>query len=245
MNSYQELALVYDSLMNEIDYERWYQYILSLIDKYNINPKKVLEMGCGTGNFTKFLCNNPFELICFDISEDMLSVAFEKLVNNKNVTLLKQDMRTFRLGQKFDIVLSICDCINYITNTDDLDKVFSNVYEHLNDGGMFLFDISSYYKLSTIIGNNTFVYENDSIFYVWENNFEQGSSICDMYLTFFIKEDDRYKRFDESHTQKAYKIDDIIMRLKKANFSKIEKYHEFTFEAPIRTSERISFVATK
>ncbi|MTI65191.1 MAG: class I SAM-dependent methyltransferase [Firmicutes bacterium] len=245
MEAYKNLAHMYDELMDDISYGEWYNYILEIFEKRQIKPREILEMACGTGNLTEFFLKESYNVTCFDLSDEMLTVAYSKLRRYKNVTIRKQDMVDFELNKTFDVVLSICDSLNYIIDYDDLVKVFKNVYKHLNKDGYFIFDINSYYKLSKIIGNNTFVNDTEEIFYVWENNFIENKNIVEFYLNFFIKENDSYLRFQEVHTQKAYKKHQIITALKEANFINISSFEAFTFNHPNNNSERINFVVKK
>ena len=246
MNIYNKFAYLYDDLMVDFDYENWFNYIENIFEKYNKNPKKVLEMACGTGNLSYYLGKKGYKLTCFDLSEDMLSKAYEKLRRFKNVKLLNQDMVNFNFNENFDAVISICDSINYIIDEEDLIKTFNNVWNHLEEGGIFIFDINSYYKLKYIIGHNTFVEDRENIFYTWENYFDEDTDICDFYLTFFVSEDgENFLRFNEEHREKAYKTEEIVHMLKEAGFSKIDYYSAFTFDRPDEKTERINFVAIK
>lgn len=246
MGSYGEFASIYDQLMNDFDYKQWANYIELIFDKYNFKPKKILEMACGTGGLSIHLADKRYEMVCFDLSEEMLSKAYEKLGRYKNVKLLKQDMTKFKIEQKFDSVISVCDSINYIINPEDLDKTFKNAYSHLNQNGLFIFDINSAYKLKHIIGNDTFVEDREDVFYIWQNSYDEEEDICEFYITFFISEDGiNYKRFEEEHYEKAYKLEDIIESLKNAGFSKIDYYNAFTLNPIEEKTERINFVATK
>ena len=245
MSSYCEFAQYYDRLMDNINYDNWFSYIESIFKKYDLNPDSILEMACGTGSLTKHLAEEGYLVTCFDISEQMLSIAYNKLRKYPNVKVLNQDMVNFNLNKKYDVILCLCDSINYITTTQDLGKVFNNVYNHLNDNGIFIFDINSYYKLKNIIGNNTFAEDKEEIYYVWENYFDDKQSICEFYLTFFIKQNEFYKRFDEKHIQRAYKLDEIKRVFETSSFSHIIEYEGFTFEPPHVNSERINFVVKK
>lgn len=246
MKAYSDFAVLYDELMNDIDYEKWFHYIESIFKEYNKSPKTILEMACGTGNLTEFFCKAKYKVTCFDLSEDMLTVAYEKLGNYKNVKVLRQDMTNLSLGKnKFDVVVSACDSINYITDSEDLLKVFKNAYDHLEEGGLFIFDINSYYKLRNIIGENIFIQDTDDIFYVWDNEFIEEEDICNFYLTFFVKEDDNYNRFDETHKERAYKNEEIVGKLQKANFKNINMYDGFNFSEVTHDSERVFFVGVK
>lgn len=102
--------------------------------------------------------------------------------------------------------------------------VFQSVCRYLKPDGIFIFDISSYYKLSSILGNNTIVRTDEDISYIWLNYFDRRSNICEMYLSFFTKEGEYYRRFDETHYQRAYKAEEIIRRLKHNGFKNIEAY---------------------
>ncbi len=246
MNSYTEFASLYDELMNDFDYEAWADYVERIYDKYNIKPKDILEMACGTGNLSFELAKRRYNLVCFDLSEDMLSKAYKKLGKYRNVKLLELNMIDFNINKKFESVISICDSINYITNKDELLQCFKNVYNHLKDHGLFIFDVNSFYKLKHIIGNNTFVEDREDIFYTWQNYYDEEENICEFYLTFFKDDGNgRYNRFDEDHMERAYTIDEIIKLLKKAGFSKVEFFNAFTFDNPLETDERINFVAIK
>lgn len=246
MNSYNEFASLYDELMNDFDYEMWANYMENIFEKYGNKPKDILEMACGTGNLSLELAKRRYNLVCFDLSEDMLAKAYKKLGRYKNVKLLNLNMIDFNINKKFDSIVSICDSINYIRDMDYLLQCFKNVYNHMNDNGLFIFDINSFYKLKHIIGNNTFVEDRKDIFYTWQNYFDEDENICEFYLSFF-KEDGNgmYYRFDEDHIERAYKVDEIIHMLKSAGFSRIDYYNAFTFDNPSETDERINFVAIK
>ncbi|WDC83554.1 class I SAM-dependent methyltransferase [Caloramator sp. mosi_1] len=93
------------------------------------------------------------DVVALDSSEDMLTKAEEKIRKEKlRVTLLRQDIRNYKLNKKFPFIFSFCDCFNYIIDLKDLEKALINVYNHLEDGGYFIFDISSEYKLKKLIG---------------------------------------------------------------------------------------------
>ncbi len=245
MDIYNKFAQVYDELMNDFDYKEWFNYIEDIFKRYDKEPREILEMACGTGNLSYFFADRMYKLTAFDISDEMLSKAYKKLNKYKNVKLLKQDMTDFKFNIRFDSVISICDSINYILTKEKLVETFKNVYKHLQDGGIFIFDINSFYKLEHILGNNIFLEDREDIFYTWENFYDKDINICDFYLTFFLKEGENYKRFDENHREKAYTIGDIVESLEIAGFKTNHFYDCFTFNKPDDLSERINFVAIK
>ncbi|WP_353092548.1 methyltransferase domain-containing protein [Tissierella praeacuta] len=243
---YDKFASIYDELMMDFNYEDWFNYIEEIFKKYNKEPKKVIEMACGTGNLSCYLAKKGYNLTCFDLSDNMLSQAYEKLRRFKNVKIIRQNMIDFNLNGLYDSVISICDSINYITEEEELFKTFKNVWNHLEDNGIFIFDINSFYKLKYIIGNNTFVEDREEVFYTWQNYYDANKNICEFYLTFFYSEDgETYERFDEEHKERAYKLKDIVKLLEKAGFKYIDYFQAFGFEKPMEKTERINFVAIK
>lgn len=229
--------------MDDFDYKKWYEYIEEIFKRYN-KPQKILEMACGTGNFSYFLAKEGYDVTAFDLSEEMLSIAYNKLIDFKNIKLLQQDMRYFSINDKYDSIIAICDSINYITDSSELLNTFKNVYNHLNKDGLFIFDINSYYKLKNIIGNNTFTEDRDDVFYVWQNYYDDEKNICEFYLTFFKSEDGvNFSRIDEVHMEKAYKIEQITDLLNKAGFENVDYFDAFTFNPVNKESERINFIA--
>ncbi len=246
MGIYEKFANYYDELMYDVDYEKWFNYVENIFEHFDKKPRSILEMACGTGNFTYYLCKKGYKVTCFDMSLEMLSMAYNKLYEFKNVNIISQNMINFNLNKKYDVILSICDAINYIIDERDLFKTFKNVYNHLNEDGIFIFDINSYYKLKNIIGNNIFVEDRENVFYVWQNNFDTENNIANFYLNFFIKDrNNYYTRFDEEHIERAYRIEEVIDALTKANFTHICYYKNLTSHKPNKKTERICFVVSK
>lgn len=245
MSTYNRFAYIYDELMHDIDYYSWMEFVKNQFNILNKKPNSILELGCGTGNFTKALCDEGYDVTAFDLSEDMLAIAYDKLHTYKNIQLLKQDINEFKIGKEFDAIFSVCDTINYITDYSDLEKVFSNVYSHLSSEGIFVFDINSYYKLKEVIGCNTFVVDNENIFYVWENEFDEINNLCEFYITFFVENQGLFERFDEVHIERAYTNAEIENALKNANFKIIKTFDNYSKKPVNSISERITYFAIK
>ena len=194
--AYGEFAKIYDDLINEdINYDNMVSRIIEICNEHNIECKDYLDVACGTGNVTVRLAKHFKDIYAVDLSEDMLREAFNKLKENRiKGKIICQDMTEMQLNRKFDLITSVLDSTNYITDEDDLEKYFSSVKEHLKDDGIFIFDVNSYYKLSEILGNNIYTYSEEDVFYTWENVFEDD--MVSMFLTFFVKQGEFYERFD-------------------------------------------------
>ena len=240
---YNEFAVVYDELTDDVNYAKTVEYLEKIFEKHmDYKPKLMLELACGTGSVTSLLANKGYDMIGADLSEDMLNVAREKCP--ESVLLLNQDMTEFELYGTVDVILCLLDSVNYVTDKDKLQKMFSLAHNYLEYGGLFIFDINSAYKLKNIIGENTFIRETEDIYSVWEN--EQNGEFVKFCLNFFVKnEDDTYERFYEEHQERIYETSDIISMLEKAGFSDVKVLGDNSFNTPCEKEERIYFIAKK
>ena len=246
MNSYTKFAHLYDSLMNsDVEYEKWADYIENLFDKYGKNPNLVCDLACGTGNITLPLAKRGYDMIGVDRSFDMLSIAREKAQDlGLDTMFLEQDLKNLDLYGSCDAFLCMIDGFNYILNPNSLYKIAKRIKTcFLEPDGIFVFDLSSRYKLGNFIGNNTFVHDGDDVFYVWENKYYENTKMCEMYLNFFVKSGKAYKRFGERHLQHAYSEDEIKKIFLKAGFSQVDAYSPLSFDSPKDDDLRIVFVA--
>lgn len=244
--SYEGFAHLYDALQADVPYDEIVSYYIAALEKFGGKKGLCLELGCGTGSVSVRLSKKGFDMIGVDLSPDMLAIAREKaLKEGQNILFLNQDMRSFELYGSVASVFSSLDSINYVTDREDLKKVFSLVRNYLDPGGIFVFDINSEYKLRYILGSNTYVSPDEDIFYSWENSFDEQTGICTFYLTFFEKRGELYKRFDEVHEEKAYSVKDIKELLEAAGLEVLGAFDDLSFEAAKETSERIFFAARK
>lgn len=240
---YNRFAYLYDNLINDVDYKKWADYYFNIFQRYGLtNPKLGLDLGCGTGSLTTELAGRGIEMTGVDLSEDMLMVAREKSAG-MDILYLNQDMCSFELYGTVDFIVSSLDCMNYITDKRDLLKVMKLANNYLNPRGLFIFDINTRHKLENVIGNNTFILENDDVFCSWQNEYDRKRKICDFYLTFFMKNGQEYTRFDEEHSERAYEIEEIKSVIESSGMRLLKVYHDLSFQNPAKNSERVFFVA--
>jgi len=244
--AYKEFANIYDELIYEdINYDKVAEKIIDLCNKNNISFEDYLDLACGTGNVAVQIAKYFKNTYAVDLSDDMLNVAFDKFKKNKiKAKVICQDMCELSLNKKFNLITSVLDSTNYITEDEDLIEYFSKVYEHLKDDGLFIFDINSYYKLSTVLGNNIYTYSSDDIFYTWENSFEE--EVINMFLTFFVKQDNGlYEKFEEEHFERAYTEKYIEQVLEDCGFKFLKKFAGYSEQEVDENSERILYVVSK
>ena len=156
MESYTSFAAVYDMFMDNIPYEEWASYVISLLREEGIDDGLVLDLGCGTGSLTEILAREGYDMTGIDLSPDMLQIAMEKrMESGRDILYLNQDMREFELYGTVRAVISICDSLNYITEEAELEEVFRLVNNYLDPEGVFIFDFNTVYKYREILGDQT------------------------------------------------------------------------------------------
>lgn len=244
MDAYTGFAEVYDMFMDNIPYEDWCGYLTSLLKEYGINDGLVLDLGCGTGTLTELLAKEGYDMIGVDVSEDMLQEAIEKRAESGlPILYLLQDMREFELYGTVRVVVSICDSLNYILDYDDLAHVFSLVNNYLDPKGMFIFDLNTEAKFQAM-GSETIAEVRDEGSFIWENEYDEEEKINSYDLTLFIREeDDLYRRYQETHFERAWSLDEIKKALTEAGMEFVAAYDAFTKNAPRKESDRIYVVA--
>ncbi len=246
MEAYSGFAEVYDFLMKDIDYDGWINYIEKAFQMESVKPKTILELACGTGNITNRLAKKGYDMIGVDISNEMLMFAKDKAYNlGLDVKYLNQDMRELDFRKEVDSIVCLCDGFNYILEESELLDIFKKVRSILSDNGLFIFDISSYYKLAEILGNNVYGENFNDVSYIWHNYFDEESNICELDLTIFKREKELFSRHQECHFQRAYRREEICGLLRKAGFKSIVAYKSFTFEQFDKNDERICFICKK
>lgn len=259
MQAYTGFAQVYDLFMDNIPYDEWSDYLVSLMQEQGTSEGLVLELGCGTGKITRRLADKGYDMIGIDNSYDMLSIAIEKEdelrdeegnLPRNGILYLHQDMREFELYGTVAAVVSICDSMNYITSEEDLVSVFKLVNNYLEANGLFIFDLNTVYKYREILGERVIAENREEASFIWDNMYYEDEQINEYNLTVYARVEDEndacdglFERFDEVHYQKAYTLEKIQELLERAGMQFVTAYDAFTKEPPKATSERIYVVA--
>lgn len=246
--SYEKFAYLYDELMIDAPYDQWVSFVLRTINQYSLPlNSSLLDLGCGTGNIAIPLSKVGLKVTAVDLSEEMLFVAKEKSeANEASIQFFQQDMRDLEgLGQ-FDVVVSLCDSLNYLHDELELQKTFQNVYQHLKNQGLFIFDVHSVYKVDEVFAGSTFAYNGEDISYIWECFSGDEDHTIEHELSFFVKNEvGLYERFDEVHKQRTYPLSIYKNSLEKTGFEVISITGDFSNDVLSERSERLFFIAKK
>ena len=230
--------------MYNVPYDQWCRYITELLREYGIQDGLVLELGCGTGVLTRKLAAKGYDMIGVDYSEDMLEIAMDHRQEGEDILYLLQDMREFELYGTVRAAVSICDSMNYIVEYQDLVQVMKLVNNYLDPGGIFIFDLNTPYKYEEILGENTFAENRPEGSFIWENYYDGETGINEYDLTLFVREKEGiYRKFEETHYQRAYELEQVRRAVKEAGMEFVAAYDAGTHKPGRQDSQRIYVIA--
>lgn len=225
VKEYEYLAKYYDFLLGDEEaFKFWLEYI---------NAKDyhtVLELASGSGVLAGILKKQGKEVTASDISKEMKEVA----TNNFDGEYLILNMIDFDLHKKYDLILCVCDSINYLYE-EELEQMFKSVYKHLNDGGRFIFDMHNPKRLKEF--DEEYIEEgqiDENVYYQWTINSDTFDRTVNEHFTFYTPEG----MIQEQHTQNVFEVDDVKNKLENVGLES-EVVMDFIED------EKILFIGTK
>lgn len=140
MTVFGSYSRYYDLLYRDKDYAGEAGYVDDLIRRFCPEAYTVLNLGCGSGRHDRELTRLGYAVTGIDRSEAMLDEARRAAAGSDLLEYVCGDLRTTRLGQRFDVVLALFHVFSYQISNADLQAAFATVREHLSPGGICLFD---------------------------------------------------------------------------------------------------------
>ncbi|KXH87383.1 class I SAM-dependent methyltransferase [Sporosarcina sp. HYO08] len=243
--AYTNFAAVYDELMTDIPYDVYVDLIDITLS--GIEKKRILDVGCGTGQLSIKLAKKGADVTGIDLSANMLKVAKERaLEQSLTVQFKQQPMQQLDGLFEFDAAVIAIDSLNYLQRKEDVIQTFERIHSALKAGGKLLFDVHSIYKTDEVFMEGPFVYDSGPIAYIWQT--AEGENPHSVYseLAFFVRNaDGSYGRFDEIHEQRTFPVYEYVEMLQQAGFSIERIFADWEDEAPDEESERIFFQVGK
>ncbi len=231
MSEYTRFAQVYDAFMKDAPYDDWVTFTDEACRQADFHPKSIIDLGCGTGEIALRLAEKGYTVTGVDMSPDMLTIADQKSqAKNVPVTWVHQDIRALAGIHQVDLAISYCDVVNYITDEADIEQAFQRIYDSLQPNGMFIFDFHALSYVEEHLVDHTFTDVNDEMAYIWDCFGTETVGEMVHELTFFMKQQHAYIRFDEEHHQRTFHASFYTEALEKAGFSKMKITNDFLTE---------------
>lgn len=246
MESYNAFANYYDVLTENVDYKNLAEYLDCIIKKEGNGGNLILDLACGTGSLSFELVKKGYDVVSVDGSEEMLSEAMNKAETFGNPIFLNQSMQNLDLFGTIDAAVCTLDSINHLKTKKDVEKAIERVSLFLNNGGLFIFDVNTLYKHKEVLSQNSFIYDTDKVYCVWQNQFLEEDSSVNITLDFFEKKKNGdYIRFFEEFSEQYYDDNFIIETLRKYKLICVNRFDDFTNNPVNEKTQRIVYVCRK
>ena len=245
MKNYQKFAAVYDSIMDDSLYDQWTDFSLRHFPKKK--KAKLLELACGTGIQSIRFKQAGFDVTGLDLSQDMLDLAAKRAKTaHVDIPFVQGNMLDLSSVGTFDYVTCYSDSICYMEDEVEVEDVFKQVYDHLNEGGIFIFDVHSTYQIDEVFPGYSYHENAEDFAMVWDTYEDEAPHSVVHELTFFIQDEDgRFTRYDEIHEERTYDLLTYDILLEQAGFKNVKVYADFEDKEPRDTSRRWFFVCEK
>jgi SAM-dependent methyltransferase len=215
----------YDLIYNTKDYKAEAEKVISKLGKQSRN---ILELGCGSGGHAAILSKNGYSVLGIDLSSSMVEIANGKAIPNFNA--IEGNISDFQLNKKFDVVISMFHVISYLNENDEVISCFKNVNEHLDQGGLFIFD----FWFTPAVYHQGFErrikeFENDQIRVKRESStiLELKKNVAKVGFEIWVKSkhSDQSQRIVEQHPMRFFSIPEIELFAQLTGFEVIEFFH--------------------
>jgi len=247
MAGYTDFAFYYDALTQNAGYAARCDMICNLLAEQGVGEGILLDLACGTGSLSAMLAKRGYDVIGVDASEEMLSQAqTKKMEEGFDAIFLCQRMENLDLFGTIDAAVCTLDSLNHLESAAVFRKALRRVALFMNDQGVFIFDVNTPYKHRKVLADNTFVYDLDDVFCVWQNSFFEEDCRVDVTLDLFAAVDDAdgYVRSTESFSERAFDLKEIQQWLADVRFETVGLFDENG--GPLREdTQRAVFVCKK
>jgi len=212
---YSEYARAYHEMYQSIfDYDEEFR----IFDKYlsKIKAKKILELGCGSGNMAKLFIKNKYDYTGLDSSEQMINLAKEFVPKGK---FILGDMRNLELQETYDAILVTGRTFTHMTTNHDVMFALYSIHEVLNPEGWLIFDnfnasviFTEFRETSqhkTRFENRKYLRLSETSFNLehgWTWNWKSHYEIYD--------ENDKKEEFDDEVTLRAFTEEELRLFLR-------------------------------
>lgn len=186
---------LYATIEEYLDFEDEVHHLYKTIGHTVLSkdPKTLIDIGCGQGEFCHIMELNGIKCLGVDLSSKQIEIALSKGTNAKCIDI--KDIK-----EKFDCATATFDVINYIPK-NQIREFLTNSYNLLNENGYFIFDINSFYGFDTV-AQGTLNIDLDDKFIAIDANFNENTLYTD--ITLFNQKDTKNRYKKQSGTIEQY-----------------------------------------
>lgn len=242
---YETFAGLYDQLFDADLYQGWLSFV-----KKRLPAGKILDLGGGAGRLAVLLAQKGYQVDLLDLSPAMLALAQKHAEESQvDLRLLEADIRDFSdWEERYPAIVSFADTFNYLPGKVDFEAGLQQAYEHLEEGGTFLFDVITPYQVNVLYDN--YCYNNDDNpdqIFMWTSFPGDEKNSVDHDLKFFLYNEDidAFNLVREVHHEQTYDLAYYQKALKRAGFTNIQVSADFGKKEAGSEDDRWFFSAQK
>lgn len=235
MKPYTLFSRIYDEAWSGFS-AGYIPFLKTLGERHPFSMNAILDLACGTGSLVFLLASKAERVVGLDLSAEMLEIARRKCRSLGNVGFVQGDFRSFDLDEKFDLVISCFDSLNYIERIGELTDVFRCVERHLNGGGFFVFDVVTERHMVACDGFGD-SFELAGIKYEHSGRYYPDRKVNEVVF--------RFEAGDEVHRQIPVEYNDVLDAAETTGLSLVEAFSGPKFEPVDDTSRRFFFALTR
>lgn len=248
IDSFEHFNNYYDLLYNEKEYERETAYVSDILKDYNTHTRNILELGFGTGNYSKYLSKAGYNITGVERSEHMVALAKEKRL--ANFSPVAGDITTFNLSKKFDAAVSLFHVISYLTDNNKVIACLRHVHKHLKKNGIFVFDVwytPAVYTQQPRTAIKRIETTDYEITRVAEPlvNYEQNVVQVNYQLIVKNKLTGQHQVLNETHSMRHFSTPEIKTMAELAGFTLVRSEEFFTAKQPGADTWGVCFILQK
>lgn len=249
MDNFQAYSHYYDLFYSDKDYPQEVEYMHHLLQKYQSGKySHLLELGSGSGRHAALFVERGYIVTGIEKSEEMAARA--KAKNIAGFDLHVGDICDFHLEQKFDAAVALFHVISYLPENEKLIACLENVYKHLHEGGLFIFD--AWYTpavMAQMPEPRIKQLQNDSvdIMRVAQPLLDIPKNTVHVDYTIFVtdKQQDSYEVIKERHPMRHFGIPEIALLAKLTGFQLLHSEAFLTGQEPNLDSWGVCFILKK
>jgi len=194
---YDLLAQFYDSFIDEVVYQEY----LDLVGKYS-SLGTLLDIGCGTGKLAIEFANRGYDVVATDLSEEMLNIVdYRAKEEGVELEIALYDLLD-PIDFEFDIVIASMDVINHLSDLEDVEFGFTNIFNSISENGVFIFDVLSVDFIDAFDG---YIEDDEEYNFHWESH--KGEKEHSIVHTITIDLEEKFeevKIYEQTHEKEAY-----------------------------------------
>jgi SAM-dependent methyltransferase len=188
------------------------------------HARSACDLACGTGSTAVEFARCGMRVFAVDLSRTMCALAREKARRaGTTLTLIRGDMRMFRLPEKVDLITCEYDAVNHVPRKSDLARVVRAAARALCPGGHFYFDVNNRRHLETNWPGTSYA-EKRGVVMIMRGSYDQRRAKGCVDVDWFVRERGCWRRFEERVEEVWWTASEIRRALRAAGFRSIRAW---------------------